>query len=93
MIRMPLYWYTDKPIGKYRLKKPLPVSFEFEYDDSHLECLGDRGLIFDPESIKAEEQLDDIINFRYPLNIYGEPYFVENFQSFRKKLMEYLEEI
>jgi hypothetical protein len=22
---MPLYWYTDKPIGKYRLKKPIPI--------------------------------------------------------------------
>ena len=27
---MSLYWYTDKPIGKYRLKKPIPLDAEFE---------------------------------------------------------------
>ena len=27
---MPLYWYTDKPIGKYRLKKPIPVEVNLE---------------------------------------------------------------
>lgn len=29
-INMPLYWYTDKPIGKYKLKKPIPLEAEFE---------------------------------------------------------------
>lgn len=90
---MPLVFTTDEIIaGKYRLKKPIPVSFEFDYDDTHLEVF-DESYIFEPENIDAEKQLGDIINLNYPRNIYGEPYNQEKFQRFREKLMEYLEEI
>jgi hypothetical protein len=93
---MPLYWSTDKIIaGKYRLKKPIEVEMDGEDECWSIHMFGyntelyANGCYNDDNFIKF---LEKVINKDYPKNIHGDPYWVKEYDDFREKLMEYLEE-
>lgn len=93
---MPLYWSTDKIIaGKYRVKKPIPVEYIPNYDDTDLymfdKYIGSK--VAENDDTEFIEEIERILAKQYHVNIYGTKYDVETDDEFREKIMEYLEEI
>ena len=92
---MPLYWYTDKPIGKYRLKKPIPIRFDIKLGIPRLWMFNIWG---DPVHCYKDDERIRIIKQRLDdqdKEVTGkiEQEIKERDAEFIRQLMEYLEEI
>lgn len=93
---MPLYWYTDKPIGKYRLKKPVPLRLDVKLGTLRLWMFNTwtnptYGGYEDDERIRIiEQRLNDLNKEAVGRQ---EQEIKDRDAEFIRQLMEYLEEV
>lgn len=92
---MPLYWYTDKPIGKYRLKKPIPVEVNIEqYEGGDITMFGLN--VFDYERNIDEFIIEEILRLmggNFSITVNGDRWCEDRETNFLLKIKECLEEI